>query len=274
MRHKTKSVKAAHGGAGYVKSVDKALALLERLGEAENALSLSDLAERVGLPLPTAHRLLTTLQRRRFVQFDNGQSQWSIGVRTFIVGNAFLPRRNLVRQALSIMRHLMEQSGETTNLAVESSGEAVFLAHVECRDMMRASSRPGSRVRLYCSGVGKALLSAMPDAEVTRILHEHGLQRITANTIDSPERLRAVLAETRVKGYAYDNEEHALGVRCVAAPIFDESGHALAAISVSGPTARITDDRVPLLGAWVSRAARLVTAELGGQVDEGLLAEK
>ncbi|MCH7957949.1 MAG: helix-turn-helix domain-containing protein [Proteobacteria bacterium] len=273
MRRKSKSVKASPAGTGYVKSLDKALALLERLGEADNALTLSDLAQRAGLPLPTAHRLLRTLERRRFVHFDAAQTLWSIGVKTFIVGNAFLPRRNLIRQAFPIMRDLMERSGETTNLAVEFDGEAVFLAHVECRDMMRASSRPGSHVALYCSGVGKALLSAMSDEEVTHVLHQHGLERITSNTIDSPERMRADLAESRLRGYAVDNEEHALGVRCVAAPIFDESGQVLAAISLSGPTARITDDRVPLLGAWVTRAARLITAEFGGQVDERLLAE-
>ena len=273
MRRKTKSVGTPQAGAGYVKSLAKALALLEQLGEAGEALSLSSLAERVGLPPPTAHRLLTTMERQRFVQFDDEQSRWSIGVQTFIVGNAFLPRRNLIRHALPFMRQLMEQSGETTNLAVESDGEAVFLAHVECHDVIRASSRPGLRLDLYCSGVGKALLSTMSDGQVTRILHDHGLRRVTPNTIDSPERLRAVLAEDRVKGYAYDNEEHSLGVRCVAAPIFDESGHTLAAISLSGPTARVTDDRVPLLGALVSRAARLITVELGGQVDERVSAE-
>ena len=273
MRRKSKSVKGSRAGAGYVKSLDKALALLERLGEADNALTLSDLAQRAGLPLPTAHRLLTTLERRRFVQFDAEQTLWSIGVQTFIVGNAFLPRRNLVRQAFPIMRTLMEQSGETTNLAIEFDGEAVFLAHVECRDMMRASSRPGSHVALYCSGVGKALLSAMSDEDVTRVLHQHGLKRITPNTIVSPEKMRADLAESRLRGYAFDNEEHAPGVRCVAAPIFNESGHVLAAISLSGPTARITDDRIPVLGASVAHAASRITADLGGEVDERLLAE-
>ena len=273
MRRKSKSLKRPHAGTGFVKSLDKAMTLLERLGEADSALTMSDLAQRAGLPLPTAHRLLTTLERRRFVQFDNEQGLWSIGVQAFVVGNAFLPRRNLIRQALTIMRDLMEQSGETTNLAVESDGEAVFLAHVECHDMMRASSRPGARVALYCSGVGKALLSAMSEDDITRILHERGLQRITPNTIVSPEKMRADLAESRLRGYAFDNEEHAPGVRCVASPIFDESGHVLAAISLSGPTARITDDRIPVLGASVARAASRITADLGGEVDERLLAE-
>lgn len=259
-----RGAKSSKTDGAYVKSLDKALALLEALSQADSALTLSDLSQRVGLPLPTTHRLLTTLERRRFVQHDNQQSRWSVGVSAFIVGNAFLPRRNLTRQALPVMRLLMEDSGETTNLAVESDGEAVFLAHVECRDMMRASSRPGSRVALYCSGAGKALLAAMSEEEVTRVLREHGLKPITPNTIDTPEKMADELARIRRQGYAFDDEEHAPGVRCVAAAVFDESGRALAAISLSGPTARITDDRVSELGSQVAKAARRITRELGG----------
>lgn len=266
MARKSTSTKASSGGA-FVKSLDKALGLLETLSAADNALTLSDLAQRVGLPLPTIHRLLTTLERRKFVLFDNEQSRWSVGVRAFIVGNAFLPRRNLTRQALPVMRRLMEESGETTNLAVESEGEAVFLAHVECHDMMRASSRPGSRVALYCSGVGKALLSAMSRDEVTKVLHDHGLRPITKTTVDTPEKMHAELDRIRHQGFSFDDEEHAPGVRCVAAPIFDESGRALAAVSLSGPTTRITDDRVPGLGAQVAEAARQITQTLGGVTD-------
>lgn len=256
--------KPATPDAHYVKSLDKALMLLEALAAADGALTLTHLAQRVGLPLPTTHRLLTTLERRRFVQYDGEQSRWSVGVRAFIVGNTFLPRRNLARLAMPVLRRLMEESGETTNLAVESGGEAVFLAHVECRDMMRASSRPGSRVALYCSGVGKALLSAMSADEVARVLHEHGLARLTPTTIDTPEKMLAELQRIRGQGYAYDDQEHAKGVRCVAAPVFDESGRPLAAISLSGPTARITDERVPVLGQQVAAAARQITQELGG----------
>jgi len=259
-----RKAKPATPDAHYVKSLDKALTLLEALAAADVALTLTDLAQRVGLPLPTTHRLLTTLERRRFVQFDGEQSRWSVGVRAFIVGNTFLPRRNLARVAMPVLRRLMEESGETTNLAVESGGEAIFLAHVECRDMMRASSRPGSRVALYCSGVGKALLSAMSADEVNRVLIERGLARITPTTIDTPEKMTAEIARIRRQGFAYDDQEHAKGVRCVASPVFDESGRALAAISLSGPSARITDERVPLLGRQVADAAAQVTRELGG----------
>jgi IclR family acetate operon transcriptional repressor len=268
MPRKASAGGAAQPAAGYVKSLDKALSLLERIGEIDDGLPLSDLAQRVGLPPSTAHRLLTTLERRRFVQFDNSQRRWCIGVQCFTVGSAFLPRRDLVRTALPFMRQLMEASGETVNLAVESNGEAVFLAHVESNEMMRASSRPGSRVPLHGSAVGKAIMSFMPEREITRILHKHGLRRLTPNTIVSPTQLRSTLAEVREKGYAFDNEEHAFGVRCVAAPIFDERGEAVAAMSLLGPATRLRDERVPELGARVRRMAWQITAELGGHMLE------
>jgi IclR family transcriptional regulator, acetate operon repressor len=264
MPRKGNAAGGQQSGAGYVKSLDKALTLLEKISNSREGLPLSDLSQRVGLPPSTAHRLLTTLERRRFVQFDSANRHWCVGVEAFTVGSAFLPRRDLIRAARASMRLLMEESGETANLAVESHGEAVFLAHVESEEMMRATTRPGSRVPLHCSAVGKAMLASMTDRQVARILHKHGLPRLTATTIVSPAELRSVLAETRGRGYAFDNEEHALGVRCVAAPIFDESGEAVAAISVVGPTTRITDDRIPNLGARVGEAARLITVELGG----------
>ncbi len=264
MPPRAKPPSGTSAGGAFVKSLDKAMAILEALSASDSALSLSDLGQRVGMPLPTIHRLLTTLERRKFVQCDNEQNRWSVGVQAFIIGNAFLPRRNLTRQALPLMRRLMEDSGETTNLAVESDGEAVFLAHVECQDMMRASSRPGSRVALYCSGAGKALLSAMTADEVTKVLRDHGLRPITQTTVSSPDKMHAELDRIRLQGYAFDDEEHAPGVRCVAAPVFDESGRGLAAVSLSGPTARITDDRVSELGAQVARTARQITDELGG----------
>lgn len=255
---------STQSSAGYVKSLDKALMLLEFIGETDDGLQLSDLAQRAGLPPSTAHRLLTTLERRRFVQFDNANRRWCIGVQAFTVGSAFLPRRDLIRSALPFMRQLMEECGETVNLAVESNGEAVFLAHVESHELMRASSRPGSRVPLHGSAVGKALLSTLPEREVSRILHKHGLRHLTPNTIVSPTDLRLALAEVREKGFAFDNEEHAFGVRCVAAPVFDERGEAVAAISVLAPTARLADERVADLGSRVRRLARKVTSELGG----------
>jgi IclR family acetate operon transcriptional repressor len=158
----------------------------------------------------------------------------------------------------------MEESGETVNLAVEDQSEAIYLGQVECRQMMRAFARPGARVPLHCSSVGKALLSAMPDGELSRVLHQTGLPRVTIKTKISVAALRCDLQAARERGYSIDDEEHAVGLRCIAAAVFDEAGEAIAAISLSGPMARIADERIPVLGALVRMRADLITAQVGG----------
>ncbi len=256
--------RTAGARSGQVQSLARALAILEALAAEEAGLTLTDLAQTVGLAPSTVHRLLTTLQGARFVRFDLERGAWTVGVQAFVVGNAFVRSRDVIALARLPMRHLMEESGETVNLAVEDQGEAVYLAQVECRQMMRAIAKPGGRVPLHCSGVGKALLAALPEAEVGKILQRRGLPRATEKTLDSPLRLRGELERIRGRGYAFDDEENAVGLRCVAAVIRDEYGHPLAGLSLSGPMARITDARVPLLGAMVIKAADEITAALGG----------
>lgn len=251
--------------SGTVQSLVRSISILNALTEEEQGLNLTDLAQKIGLAPSTAHRLLTTLQQERFVRFDQERSVWLVGVQAFVVGNAFVRSRDVLTMSRPHMRVLMEESGETVNLAVEDQGEAVYLAQVECRQMMRAIAKPGGRVPLHCSGIGKALLAAMPDKEVARILQRRGLDRMTDKTIDTPARLRDGLTRIRRLGYAFDDEENAVGLRCVAAVIHDEYGEPLAGLSLSGPMARIPDERVSMLGAIVSKTAAAITSELGGR---------
>ncbi len=247
-----------------VQSLTRALSLLNTLARHDQGLGLSEAAKETGLAVSTAHRLLSTLQHENFVRFDPERSVWMIGVQTFIVGSAFLRARELTGVARPLMRQLMEKSGETVNLAVEEGGEAIYVAQIECRKTMRAIARPGGRAAMHCSGVGKALLAAMPDEDVERIIALRGLPSATAKTITTPAGLRAELQAIRERGFAIDEEENAIGLRCVAAPIFDEHGKPIAAISLSGPTARIGDDLLLSLGEAVLDAARQITAGLGG----------
>lgn len=247
-----------------VQSLARALALLNRLAAADEGTTLTEIALQVGLSPSTAHRLLTTLEQERYVRFDAERRLWSVGVQAFVAGSAFLKTRSLVATARPHMRALMEETEETANLAVEDEREAIYLAQVECRQMMRAFARPGARVPLHCSSVGKALLSAMADADVARVLHRQGLPRVTVKTLGTAAALRADLARAREQGYAVDDEEHAVGLRCIAAVVFNETAEAVAAVSLSGPMARIPDARIPVLGELVRRRADAVTAALGG----------
>ena len=227
-------------------------------------MTLSELALVVGLPVSTTHRLLTTLESERFVRLDPVEGRWQIGVEAFRVGNAFARTRDLVAIARPHLRRLMEETGETANLYLAVDGEAVCMAQVECRQTMRAIARPGGRVPMHASGVGKAILAGLEPEEVQAVLRRHGLPRLTERTIDTPRRLEAALAEIRSRGWALDDEENALGLRCVAAAILDEHGRPQAAVSVSGPSVRLPDERLAELAAAVRRTARELTRAIGG----------
>ncbi|WP_163650221.1 IclR family transcriptional regulator C-terminal domain-containing protein [Modicisalibacter sp. 'Wilcox'] len=251
---------------GHSQSLVRGLNILEGLAAAPGGLGLSDIAQIVGLAPSTTHRLLQALHKQGFITHDAELGLWKVGVKTFQIGNTFLEARDFVATARPFLRSLTRDSGETANLAIRDDGLAVFLAQSESSQMMRMITRLGSRAPLHASGVGKALLAWLPDKEVERILQSRGLNRVTPNTLDTPARLRESLAEIRRQGYACDREEHAIGLNCVAASLHDEHGAPLAAISVSGPVARIPESRLAELGGMVSRAAREITTQIGGQM--------
>lgn len=265
-RRRGRPVKAGGEGSIQVQSLSRALGLLEHLAAAQRGISLTNLAKRARLAPSTTHRLLSTLDQHGFAELDSERGLWFVGVRTFVVGNAFLAHRDFIATARPFMRRLMEKSGESVNLGILDDGEVVFLSQVECREMMRMFVRLGGRVPAHASGVGKALLAALSEADVNAILAQRGLQRFTGNTLDARERLREDLSTVRMRGYAYDDEEHAVGLRCVASTLHDELGDPLAAISLSGPRARITDQRVDVLGRLVRDTADRITAALGGRL--------
>ena len=251
-------------GDGKNQSLTRALNLLTRLSETPSGLSLTDLSYQLGMPTATVHRLLSTFEEFDFVEQDAEQGLWFVGLKAFTVGNAFLHRRDIVASSRPHMRTLVEQCGETVNLGVIDDGEAVFISQVESREMMRMIVRLGSRSPIHASGVGKALLANMSEQDLAQILQQRGLARYTERSIDNPTRLREELQRIRQLGYALDDEEHAIGLRCVSSAIFDENGQALAAISLSGPKARVTDGRLDELGIAVRQSADEITLALGG----------
>ncbi|UUX50817.1 helix-turn-helix domain-containing protein [Nisaea acidiphila] len=250
--------------SGQIQSVARAISVLNALAADEDGMTLTEIAHTVTLPPSTVHRLLTTLQQERYVRFDTERGAWQIGVQCFAVGNAFLRTRDLVAITRPYMRRLMEESGETVNLAVRDHDEMVYLAQVECREMMRAFAKPGARVPIAGSAVGKTLLARLHMDEVSKLLARVGAEHRTRRTIDALPRMEAELDRVRQVEFAIDNEEHSVGLRCVASAVFGHHSEPLAAISISGPTARITDDRIDKLGKIVTSVAKEATAALGG----------
>lgn len=254
------------GGAqatASVQSLDRALNLL-KLVAASDGISLTDLSQRAGIAPSTAHRLLMTLQNHGFVDYQDVPGHWLIGVESFRAGNAFVRRTKVADMGRDVMRRLMEACGETVNLAIEQDGDVVFISQIESHETIRAFFRPGTRGPAHASGIGKALLAELPDDTVRRILQRKGLPGFTPKTIVEPEQLFSELAEIRRRGWALDDEERNLGMRCVAAAIYNEFGEAVAGVSISGPAVRIPDERVGELGPQVKRAAAEITESIGG----------
>ena len=265
-RGRPPSVKTAHT-ASSVQSLDRALALLELIAE-EDGLTLTELAQRAGVPPSTAHRILSTLETHDYVQHEEERGLWLIGVKAFEVGSSFLRNRKLAATGRAIMRKLMEECGESVNLAISDDGSIVFVSQIESHHAIRAFHRPGSRGAIHASGVGKALLSTLSDEEVRRVLQKTGLEKFTDKTLAVPDKLFAELDAIRVRGWAIDDEERTPGMRCIAAPIYNEHGEAFAGLSVSGPTVRVSDERVGELGPMVKRAAEEITKSIGGHAPD------
>jgi IclR family transcriptional regulator, acetate operon repressor len=227
--------RAADGG---VQSVHRALDVLEALAAAGGTASLGDLAAACGLPAPTLHRLAGTLADRGYLR-RLPDRRYSLGSRLVPLGadaHALLGER-----ALPVLRGLAELTGESANLAVLTQGCAEYVAQAPGRHTMRTFTEVGNRVALHCTGVGKALLAAVPPAQTSRLIGTAPLAALTAGTITDPAALHAETALTRTRGYALDEGEMETGVRCVAVGL---PGTVPMAISVSGPAARMTDDLI------------------------------
>ena len=250
---------------GHVQSLTRGLSILDALAKSAAGLTLTDVAQRVELPPSTTHRLLSTLEKMGYVHQAGDLGLWFIGLQAFRVGTTFLENRDFVADSHAYMHRLMEQAGETCNLAILDGTEAVFVAQVQCHETMRTLVKLGSRVPLHASGVGKALFAALPDAQIDAILKVKGLPRITENTIVAVETMWAALRVIRQRGYSFDDEEHARSTRCVGAAIYDEHEEPLGAISIAGPSSRMPDERIRHLGPVVAHIAEELTRHLGGK---------
>src|SRR5215813_4695658 len=171
---------------GQVQSLTRGLSILEALAGSAGGLTLTDVAQRAQLPPSTTHRLLSTLGKMGYVYQAEDLGLWYVGLQAFTVGAGFLANRDFVAQSHVYMRKLMEQSGETANLAILDGTEAVFIAQVQCHEMMRTIVKLGSRVPLHASGVGKAIFASLPDEQINAILKVKGLPRPTPHTIIGP----------------------------------------------------------------------------------------
>ncbi|WP_454805937.1 IclR family transcriptional regulator domain-containing protein [Paraburkholderia fungorum] len=254
-------------------ALSKALTVLEMVGATPHGLTNAELLEHAGLPKTTLYRILATLIEHGLLRRDATHRVYRLGFRYLeLVRNSYL-MPDLVAAAAPELRTLRDLTGETTYLAALDGSDVISLERCDGAHSQRSSATLGRSKPVYCTGQGKAILSRMPRDERDALLRGITLTALTPRTITDRRRLQVELRITAARGYAIDDEEIALGVRCVAAPIVDNDGCVRGALSVAGPAWRMSLARLELLGPELVEAARRVGAQLqtgsrGSEADE------
>lgn len=213
----------------------KVLTVIEAFRSDDDALSLAELARRTGLPKTTTHRVAAHLVEARLLDRDN--SGYRLGGRLFELGMRASIERKLLEVAIPFMQDLYERTHETVHLGIREGTEVVYVEKIGGHKQATAPSRVGGRMPLYCTAIGKALLAFSPDDVLDRTV-AGGLQRLAPRTIVAPGLLRGELRRAARDGVAFEHEESAMGIVCVAAPVRGPDELAIAAVSLTGPVNR------------------------------------
>lgn len=246
-----------------IQVLDRALAILDVLGSQQNESSLAELSATVELHKSTTHRLMIVLERHRLVAKNPETGRYRLGLKLFELGSKAIASKDLLQHSLPHLHGLVKETGETVHLCILDEGEVLYIQKIEPQRSVRMASSIGRRAPAHSTAVGKAILAELPDHEVNAVILRHPLKSSTPNTITSAEKLKAELRATRTRGYAIDDEENEEGVRCVGAAVRDHSGRPVAAISVSGPSFRITKENAPKIAQPLVRAAVALSHDLG-----------
>lgn len=246
-----------------VKSAERALTILELLTSSERPLSFTTLAEALGYPRSSLHGLLQTLLDKGWIEFDERDRTYRLGIRTLEAGNVCSRRLGLTERALPLMERITEALDETCQLAVLDELSCVYVAKVDGRQTLTLASEVGRRLPAHATGVGKVLLAGLTPDDLADRLRGQRLRRFTAHTIADGPRLGAHLSDVRRRGFAVDNEEHTPGVRCIAVPVFDHTRRVVAALSVSTPAIRATVANRERARSLLLEASTRLSHELG-----------
>ena len=252
---------------GIIQSLDRGLGLLEVLAAERRDVSLSELAARFSWDKSTTFRLLTTLVRRGYVDQDSERRKYRLGLKIFDLCYALRMQLDIRARARPFMEQLALNSRETCHLAVLDGGEIVAIEHVESPERIRACADIDPRGPSHCTALGKVLLAYLPDGQLEELLRRERLSAYTDKTITNPEVLRSHLMTVKEKGYALDDEESDPGLRCLAVPVHDSEGSAVAAVGISGPAHRIRFEYLDRYIELVKVAGEEISKSMGYVTD-------
>jgi IclR family transcriptional regulator, KDG regulon repressor len=245
-----------------LRSVDNALAVLESFSVERPELGVTELSHTLGLGKSTVHRLLTSLASRGYVRKNPQTERYCLGFKAFEVGSLAAGRGAIREVSASTLRSLMQITKETVHLGVLDEWDVVYIDKIESDQPLQMYSRIGRRAPLHCTALGKVLLAWEAEAWVDRFLRRR-LRAYTPSTRTDPAVLREELDRIHATGYALDNEEFAIGLKCIAAPLFDHTRQVVASLGIAGPAVRLDDGRLPRLAPLVREAAAGISRALG-----------
>jgi IclR family KDG regulon transcriptional repressor len=238
-----------------IRAVDRALDILLCFTRQTPRLTMTQIAEQVGMNKSTVHRLLSTLEKKRFVQRESSTGLYQLGIRPLQMAYLTLEHNDLRQYAAIFLRRLCEQHRETITLSVLSDADVVFLDVVESQQRVKLAASTGQRLPAFATAAGKAILAYLPEETVKKIV-ERGMQQFTSRTIHAPEIFFKDLDQTRKRGFAISEQEYEEEINAVAAPILDANGQPIAAITVAGPAYRLLRERMNEIGPDIVSTAR------------------
>lgn len=246
-----------------VPTIERAFRILEALSEEENGSGISELSKELGLAKSTTFNILTSLTQLGYCYKSGADGKFHLSLKLYSLGSAAAERMDLRRLAASILRDLADGAGETINLGTIQGDEAVYIDCLPSSHPVTVVTWPGQRLPLHSTALGKALLAWRPLEEAQTILAGSELKAFTPATVTSIPQILRELQRVRADGYALDNEEDALGMRCIGAPVFDQSGRAVAAISLTAPLQRLPEGDFGRVAEQVITSAGQISRRLG-----------
>lgn len=246
-----------------VKSVSRALDIITIVSMKKGGIGVTEIAKQIDINKSSVYRILSTLVQYGYIEQDSETGRYKLGYKFLEVSTKLLDSIDLREEAKPFLLELENETNEVIHLVVYDQGEVVYIEKLEGNETLRMHSKVGKRAPMHCTSVGKAILAHLPSSVVLEILERRGMAMHTEHTITDKDQFLKELIQVKQKGYALDLEENEKGITCIAAPIFDHLGKVIAAISISGPTMRMTNERMGTLQDRMIEVGKQISVRLG-----------
>jgi IclR family KDG regulon transcriptional repressor len=253
-----------------INALDRGLEILDILARADRSVGVTELGQMLDVDKSTAYRLVSTLRQRGYVEQDSDSSKYHLGLKTLELSSQLLERLQLNIEAKPFLKEVVRQTNETVHLAVLVDSRAVYVDQEKSNQVITVNTSIGSSAPLYCTATGKVLSAYLHEDAIEQIFAGKELRSYTHRTITLLSELKLHLKQVRQRGYAIDDEEYTEGVRCVAVPIRNHTGEVVATLGISGPSTRVSFDRISMLVKQLESAAGEISTRLGYRAESAL----